>query len=584
MSAVPRSLLNSSVLRTIQGALFILFFFFSIVFAPFLSAQNDQALETIPTESTIPTPANRDGQSWYDNLVLTGRLLQTPEVMIDGSGRQLLLLLTEDRRILLQDFERGALWEYRLPRLAAERWYASPGGMLHVPMRSGDVQVVSIRDGEPRYRYEELPLGEGGSPELFRSLADGRLLRILQNGQLHLSFDAGGRRGGDLVFALQISGDSHIIAGEVNDVYAISAEKISRFSADGALLGEVALPFTPDRSFVSSNRLFLHDDESRLWSGYSPDLSEVDSGIFTGSGLLFQPLLTGRDRYGLYISYDANSVWLSDGLGNEVELLRLEEQWTLTHVVIKGSWLYLADSAWRVHRIDLEQTALDFFDARLVIGERNIPEAQHWRFLYNLLISSSADGTELERQLDSIILSARRGALRGRLFSYQKALENFLTWSYRPAEGGAYQLSDPALRLKVINASLSLGGDGLAAAVVEGIRREVSPEVISAVLDGLTGRTHPAELRLVEFVEGFLLSSQEWQRPGYLLESYYRYLMDLADGESGVVRSAEYRRQVVDALELLFTFLDDPQARRRILRMNSSRNVRDDTLLSIVKG
>jgi hypothetical protein len=521
-----------------------------------------------------PFPRVRDPEPWYETLVLQGALLQEPLIIESPGGTQSLVLFTGDRRVQRYQFGVGVLWMYDIPRIPIGVWFPQENGSIHIPLSSGRTEVIDAAGGRLLYtaagitRESESSRQEGSAR---RFVSNGRELLIAEDGTVTLISpvaDGGEHR---LRWVPGISGFREVLLDEGGELLFLGEEEIMRYSVDGALHASAVIASSWDTAYFSGGSLHLTDVSDGSWSIITPDLQSIQSGRHSGPGRFYTSFTASRSGrlLQLTLSYDARNLWMGDDSGAVYHLLRLEEQWNLLRITRSGNWLYLADSAWRVHRIDLTQLVRDFLDASALLRQPATPADPRPAFLLNLLKVSVDQPRELTRQLEAISATIESGDYRGRLLLYERALSDFLAYSYGEGTGGGFILADPSLRALLMLTLLNCGGDSSAGEVIRALNSEVSPEVYRAVLEAMAGRPHPDELRLARQSLSFIISAESWQRPAALVRAYFDFLMALLEPSDVLVRGIETRREVIDLAQNLYGLLDDPVMRRQILRLNS---------------
>jgi hypothetical protein len=373
----------------------------------------------------------------------------------------------------------------------------------------------------------------------------------------------------DLVWSPGMSGVRDILLDAGGSLLFLTEDELARFSADGAQLSRISLSATWDEAYFSGGRLHLVSRESGNWMIIDPDLSRLSQGQYRGPGRFYTAVALAGGSGVLTFSYDARGFRMTDQTGGSYHLLQLEEQWNFLRISRSGNWFYLADSAWRLHRIDISTIARDFVGAVADVSAPPNPQDTRAAFLIGLLQASLSQPRELERQLDGIEAVLRSGDYRGRLLMYEDALSEFLDTAYADGPGGGFVLGDPALRAKTVGTLLSCGGDRVVGRVVSALSAEISPEVFLVTLTRLKGISHPAELELARVSLRFLVGADSWQRPDALSAALFDYLVAILDAPPERARGGEVNREIIGMLERLYVYLDDPAMRRRVLRLNS---------------
>ena len=524
------------------------------------TAHADEPIPPVPTgpgrlgeqAPEVPTGTDAAHPIWYQQAVFEGEILQAPWFISSDE----MMLFTSDSVVQRFSFRKGTIWRYDFERIPWKTWYLQKEGGLYIPLLN---QVLFFSPaglvGRSAFFWSE-PLRE----ERF-VLIDGRVLHIRPDGEVKLFSNLTTDTTALLHWRLPVNSWKELLVSPQGNIILQTENKILWYSLDGRPLAEAVTGSHWNKFVMRENEILLHSPSSGSYRRYLLGGKELSIGKTPGRGR-FIAFITLQDSSPVYIHIDEGTVLLYGPDGSEYEILHLEEPWKYGHLALHDEYLYLSDSKWRLHRLDLQSLVKDFFNQQLqpqpyipVEEESSVPG-----FLPELLVKLADTPDELHRQLNRMV--SPEDGLRGRLLLYETALRTLLEHIY--AAEDTYGVNEPAIRSLALKLFLQYGGNSAAQTAANFLKVEVSPFVFQEVLPHFAGKSISVQIALVNRINAFIRSADDWQRPEALIELYFEYLMRLYNGPA----TDNLHALILDALNLIYANLDDPVIRRRILGLN----------------
>ncbi len=507
-------------------------------------------------------PENLAGKSWYASIVLQGRVLNDPVVAGDSD----LVVYTDDRRIGRYGFAGEVRWIFSVPRGYRQTWKVQSDGTVWLYREDNSmVTALSLQDGSIAYTID-FP-GTSGCGEC--SHIDGRLVDV--------------RRASVRIFAGAGEDSSLLLEWEFpvekyRKFYIDSGERIIIqsdthtwfYTIDGRKIADIYAPGLPRDFYVVGESIILVNDNTGLAQSYDANggLRHQFAAKQNSIPVVMAGTSGGRE---LMISLFEEGLWVEglgvEGLSGEEGLVfRLEKDWEIINIARRGEMLYVSDSAWRIHRIDLTPMLEELYGVELTREPPAATVASDFSFLSDLLIYGSADRSQSLEQFNGIRKNIRTGNLRGRLLQYQRALAEFVGYMYGEEKPGLFLVSDPELRSAAISALLSVASGGQRRLAVNMLRREVHPDVLLSAVKHFRDNVSREVFDLVPILNRLIKNGQDWQRPPYFIRELFDFYLELLDNSRRGFKSEGASHQMIEEIELLYPYLDDLDSRRRALR------------------
>ena len=289
---------------------------------------------------------------WYKQLVFEGELLQPPWFI----GSDDLMLLTNDSVLRRFNFDDGLMWRHDFERIPRGTWYVQKNGSIHVPMQE---ELLFFSGGGLTGR-DSFPWPEPAPGELLASV-DGRLVNIQVNGEVELFPGLSLERDVLTRWKLPSAFRKKLLLSPQGNIILQTENSLFWYSLDGRLLAEESISNDWNNFIFAGNELLIHSPLSGEYRRYTLSGKLISSGSATGRGELITVLPLDKASSKIYLHIDNADLLLYGPGGEEHELLHLDSPWEYGHIARHGAYLYLSDSAWRLHRFDMNGLAEDFF-------------------------------------------------------------------------------------------------------------------------------------------------------------------------------------------------------------------------------
>lgn len=520
-----------------------------------------------PYEVPQPPYAQQlDGQNWYSVKVFRGRLIG--DALISGSaGSRRITVLSDDRLISSYSASGALVWRYQLSRRALRPLQSDGYGNWEVQLSDGSIELIDGASGALIYR-RRVPDSSAES-ELLRLRLDSREVEVASDGSIRLTSAAPSSQRSSLSWKAPFAPLVGALVNQENQLILYSRQRIAVCTPDGVVLNSMHADVAIESVYQLGDVVVVLGSQGQ-YRQYDAGLHLLSRGQYDGPGTFYAEL-PAQSGGRVMLAYDSATIYISyESTGGEPQrqtILAMEDQWHLSSLVFRKGLLLAADSAWRLHSIDVQQLCRDLWNINIENFSANPVSFEGWRFYLRFLENSLDDVRELERQLGAMEqqISSFSALTGGRLSQYQGALSAFIPQMYRSSQAGQYEVANPLVRGRFLVCALRLGGADLSNVVFEALSNESDSLVYSAVLQEATGTPSSADLRLLRRLESYILSAQDWQLSDQLIDSSYAYCMSFFEQRDLDISGPEIRELALSILELLYPHLDSADRRRSIL-------------------
>ena len=501
-----------------------------VIIFMFLSASGFAQLENGGEQRQVTgeVPLN---SPWYTQTVLEGELLQPPYPINSNS----LILFTSDSVIQSFSFEKKVLWKHHFDRIPQNIWHPQNNGSVMIVMQDR-LQSFSATGliGSDSFPWPARAIGES------LAIIDGRMLNIQASGEVELFATALRETEALLRWSLPSRIAGNLLISQAGTIILREKGHLAWYALDGRLLAREIIGKDWADPVLLGTELLIHSPSQGLYRRYNLSGSQLSAGPARARGRLIASIALKNSNAQIQFYIDDGELllygpswspgWAPDSApdGQYHSLMRLDPPWEYGHIVHKAGYLYLSDSAWRLHRFNIQLLAEEFFGelpfipADLLVEVSSSPAAKQAAnsFLAKLLVSLLNKPTELRHQLRS--MSAQENFRPGHLLIYEAALLNLLQRMYTAKA----TLTTPSLRLFGLQVFFQYAGTDASLVVFDLLKEERNPLVFLAIIPLLAGKPIIVHIEFIKRLN--ILLQSIFPLPASITQSCASYFGELS--------------------------------------------------------